>query len=52
MVKLDYDIEHITDIVKIANYGVISTPALVFDDKVISYGRVLSIDEVKELLSK
>lgn len=29
-----------------------STPALVFNDKVISYGKVLSADEIKALLEK
>ena len=27
-----------------------STPALVFDEKVISYGRVLNVGEIKKLL--
>lgn len=43
------DIKEITDIQKIMNYGVMSTPALVVDKKVVSFG-VLSVDEIKKLL--
>lgn len=50
--QLDYEIEHITDFSEIASYGVMSTPALVFNSKVISYGKVLTVDEVKALLRK
>lgn len=40
------------DIVKIMGYGVMRTPALVVDEKVIFYGRVPSVSELKEMLSK
>lgn len=50
--QLDYEIEHITDFAEIAGYGVMSTPALVLDGEVISYGKVLKVEEVKELLIK
>ena len=46
---LDTNIEHIRDFEQIASYGVMTTPALVVDGKVISYGKVLSVDEVKKL---
>ena len=45
------EIEKITDIVAIAGYGVMSTPALVIDDKVVSTGKVLSAAQVSALLS-
>ena len=41
---------HVTDPARIAAYGVMSTPALVVDEKVVSFGRVLKKDEVKPLL--
>lgn len=50
--RLDYEIEHVTDFAEIASYGVMSTPALVFNGKVISYGKVLTAEEVKALLAK
>jgi small redox-active disulfide protein 2 len=48
--KLKAEIEKVTDISKIMEYGVMSTPALVVDEKVVSYGKVLSSDEIKKLL--
>jgi small redox-active disulfide protein 2 len=47
---LEAAIEHVTDFAEIAKYGVMQTPALVVDEKVKSFGRVLSKDEVKKLL--
>lgn len=47
---MDTTIEHVKDYEKIAAYGVMSTPALVIDGKVISYGKVLKKDEVVKLL--
>lgn len=50
--KLVIDVDHITDFVKIASYGVMSTPALVINGKVVAYGKVLSMLEMKDILSK
>ena len=44
------EVEKITDIVAIASYGIMSTPGLVIDDKVVSTGRVLSASEIVALL--
>lgn len=49
---LSTDIEKVTDMVEIASYGVMSTPALVYKGKVIISGKVASVDELKQLLSK
>ena len=38
------------DMMKILEYNVMSLPALVVDGKVVSKGKKLSVDEVKELL--
>ena len=43
---------HEKDFTKIAAYGVMSTPALVVDGKVVSYGKVLKKDEAKALIQK
>ncbi len=40
------------DIVKIMNYGVMRTPALVVNGKVVVSGRVPNIGELKEVISK
>ena len=45
-------IDHVTDFAQIASYGVMSTPALVVDGKVVSFGKVLKKDEVKTILQK
>jgi small redox-active disulfide protein 2 len=43
-------ITKVTDIAKIMEYGVMSTPALVFDEKVVSYGKINDIDEIVKML--
>lgn len=47
---LPVEIEKITDIVAIASYGVMSTPGLVIDDKLVSSGKVLSVNEIMKVL--
>ena len=49
---LDTAIDHVTDFAQIAAYGVITTPALVVDGRVVAYGKVLKTDEVVKLLQK
>jgi small redox-active disulfide protein 2 len=46
-----YTIEKITDIRQIMTFGVMTTPALVVDGKVMAAGKVPSIDEVKKMLA-
>lgn len=52
LVKLGMDdtIDHVTDFSQIAAYGVMSTPALVVDGNVVSFGKVLKTEEVIKLL--
>ena len=50
--SMDTAIDHITDFAQIAAYGVMTTPALVVDGKVLSYGKVLKVDEVVKMLQK
>ena len=49
---MDATIDHVTDFTQIAAYGVMTTPALVVDGKVVSYGKVLKKDEAKALIQK
>ena len=49
---VDAAIEHVTDFMQIAAYGVMTTPALVVDGKVVSFGKVLKKDEAKALIQK
>ncbi|MEU9245398.1 thioredoxin family protein [Streptomyces sp. NPDC048385] len=48
---LDARIEKVTDYAAIAGYGVMSTPALVVDEKVLVAGRVPTPAQVRELLA-
>lgn len=50
--NMDTSIDHVTDFAQIAAYGVMTTPALVVDGKVVSYGKVLKKDEAKALIQK
>jgi small redox-active disulfide protein 2 len=43
-------VEKITDLKEIMSYGIMSTPALVIDEKVVSSGRLLSVSDVIKLL--
>ena len=49
---MDTTIDHVTDFSQIAAYGVMSTPALVIDGKVVSYGKVLKTEDVVKILQK
>ena len=49
---LDASISKVTDFADISAYGVMSTPALVVDEKVVSFGKVLKPKEIKDLLSE
>ena len=47
---LDLEVEYITDMEKIMGYGVISMPAIVVNEKVVSMGKVLKPAEVARFL--
>lgn len=49
---MDTEIDHVTDFTQIASYGVMSTPALVVDGKVVAFGKVLKTEEVVKILQK
>ena len=40
----------VTDFAEIAAYGILSTPGLVVDEKVLSAGKVLTAEEIGRLL--
>ncbi len=42
--------EYVTDMQKILSYNILSTPALVINEKVVSTGRVLSVKDVMDIL--
>ena len=52
LLKLDHEVIKITDIIEISKYNVLKTPALVFNEKIVSFGKVLSVDEITKLLDR
>lgn len=48
---IEAEIEKVEDIMRIMNYGVMTTPALVIDQKVVSKGRIPSKSEIKEYIN-
>ena len=49
---LSIEVEHITDLPKVMEYGVMSTPALVIQEQVVSMGKILSVHDVINQLKK
>ena len=47
---LDIEVEYITDMEKVMEYGVMSMPAIVVNDKVVAFGKILKTAEVEKLL--
>ena len=50
--ELSIEVEYITDMQKVMEYGVMSMPALVFNEKVVSMGRVLKASDIAALLRR
>lgn len=46
---LSAEVEYITDMRKIMEYGVMRMPALVVDEKVVSVGKVLKAKDIEKL---
>ena len=49
---LSIEPEYVTDMEKIMAYGVMSMPALVVNEKVVSMGKILKAADVEKLLHK
>jgi small redox-active disulfide protein 2 len=47
---LPFELEKVTDMMRFADFGVMVTPALVVDGKVLSSGRLPSTEELRKLL--
>ncbi len=49
---IEASVENIGDFAEIAGYGVMSTPALVIDDKVVSSGKYLKPADIINIINK
>ena len=49
---LSVEVEYITDMEKVMEYGVMSMPALVVNEQVVSMGKVLKASDVERLFRK
>lgn len=49
---MDLKVEYITDMEKIVSYGVMSMPALVINEQVVSMGKALKTADIIKLLKK
>lgn len=50
--ELSVEVEYITDLEKVMEYGVSSIPALVVNEKIISIGKVLKANDIEKVLHK
>lgn len=49
---IEAEVEKVTDLNAIMDYGVMMTPALVINDTVVSSGKLLSVSDVKAMINK
>lgn len=49
-ISIQADIIKVTDITDIMQYNIMSTPWLVIDEKLVSYGKVHDVEDIKSLL--
>lgn len=47
----DYEVEYITDVNVLLSYGIMSAPALLVNDNVVSQGRSLKAKDIEKLLN-
>jgi small redox-active disulfide protein 2 len=49
---IEATVTKVEDIYQILKYGVMTTPAMVVDEKVVIKGRIPSLEEIKQVLTK
>ena len=49
---LDVEVEYITDLQKVMEYGVMSMPALVINEQIVSMGKVLKVTDIIKLFKE
>ena len=48
---IECDVEEVSNVKEIVRYGVLMTPGLAIDGKVVASGKVLPVDEIVSLLA-
>ncbi|MDF2594955.1 MAG: Redox-active disulfide protein 2 [Clostridia bacterium] len=48
--NIEAEVEKVTDFADIAKYGIMSTPGLVIDEKVVSFGKVLKPKDIIKII--
>jgi small redox-active disulfide protein 2 len=48
----DVKVEHIYDVEKIIEMGIMVTPAMAIDEKILSAGKIPSVEEIKEIIKQ
>ena len=51
-IGLSVEVEYVTDLEQVMGYGVMSMPAIVVNEKVVSMGKVLKAADVEKLLGR
>jgi len=51
-IGVEAEIEKVTDFAEIAKYCIMSTPGLVIDEKVVSFGKVLKPADIVKIIEK
>ncbi|MBT4763191.1 MAG: thioredoxin family protein [Bdellovibrionaceae bacterium] len=49
--SMQADVVKVTDFADIARYNALKTPALVIDEKLVSFGKVNDVNEIKSFLA-
>ena len=50
--NVEAELIYVTDLSEIAKTGLMRTPGLIINNKIVSYGKVPSVDEIKEYIQK
>lgn len=50
--RLDAEVVHVTDIAELVKYQVLSTPAFIIDEKVVSTGKALSKKDILKYIKE
>lgn len=50
--NIQASIDYVTDFIEIAKTGILRTPGFMINGRIVSYGRVLLVDEIKAMIRK